>query len=65
MMADHRRELEALRYQHEHERLDWQSMQRSLINQIEELERKLKAARDELEDTRATLALHRSDYGPR
>ena len=53
MMADQRRELEALRAEHVRENREWEEQTRFYLNRIEELERKLKAARDELADERA------------
>ena len=55
MMSDQRRELEALRFKYDKERQDWEQQQRRLLNQVEELERKLKAARDELAEARETI----------
>ena len=52
MTADQRRELEALRFKYDKERQDWEQQHRRLLNQVEELERKLKAARDELAEAR-------------
>ena len=54
MMSDQRRELDVLRFQYDKQRSDWEQQQRRLLNQIEELERKLKAARDELAEERLT-----------
>ena len=54
-MSDQRRELDALRYKYDKERQEWEQQQRRLLNQIEELERKLKPARDELAEARLTI----------
>ena len=67
MMSDQRRELDVLRFQYDKQRSDWEQRERRYVNQIEELERKLASARDELAaevdahaaTARALLAEHR------
>ena len=67
MMADHRRELEALRAARLSDSRTWEERERRYLKLGEELERKLKATRDELEaeriahaaTARALTALHR------
>ena len=55
MMADQRRELEALRATHVRENREWEERTRFYVNQIEELERNLRARRDELAETRQAI----------
>ena len=55
MMADQRRELEALRATLASREQNWQARERHYLNQIEQLERQLKAARDELAEARQTI----------
>ena len=49
MMSDQRRELESLRAARLSDSRTWEERERRYLNQIEELERKLRACRDELE----------------
>ena len=62
MTADQRRELEALRAARLSDSRTWEERERHYLNQLEELERKLKAARDELAEARQKLDRYWSDY---
>ena len=55
MMHDQRRELETLRAQRFLDKRQWEERERFFLNRIEELERKLKAVRDELAEARQTI----------
>ena len=55
MMADHRRDIAILNAHRIRDRQEWDQRERRYLNQIEELERKLKAARDELAEARQTI----------
>ena len=67
MMADQRRELEMSRAARLHDQREWAQRERRYLNQIEELERTLKTARDALAaeveahaaTARALMAEHR------
>ena len=67
MMSDQRREVEASRAARLHDQREWAQRERHYLNLVDELERKLKAARDQLAaeveahaaTARALLAEHR------
>ena len=54
-MADQRRELEMSRAARLHDQREWAERERRYLNQLEELERKLKAAKDELAEARQDI----------
>ena len=58
MMSDQRRELEALRAARLSDSRTFEERERRYLNQIEELQRKLRAARDELAETQRKLEYH-------